>query len=478
MPFPKQFHFYRVRSTAARYGIAVAGVGAATALALALSDGNIRGTPFIPFILLISWYGGWGPGLLAAVLSVLSLNYFIIEPRLSFGLVTVRDAWYLATFSMSSLFVAWITGRQRQAQDDLRRQASLLDLSHDAVFVRDMNDRITYWNRGAEERYGWRRDEALGRSSHELLQTVFPLPIAEIAAELHQSGRWEGQLTHTKRDGSRVVVASRWSQQRNEDGTPVSVLETNNDITEQLRAADAWRESQAELARVARLTTLGEITASMAHEINQPLAAVVMNANACRRWLEAAPPNVAEAVEAARRIVADGERAGQVIARVRSLVRKQSPEPSPLNVNDIIQDTLAFTRVELEQHRVAVRAALAVDLPPVLCDRVQLQQVLVNLILNGIDAMNATEPPSRLLTIESRRGDTHVNVAVSDQGKGFDPAIADRMFQAFFSTKAAGLGMGLSVSRSIIEQYGGRIWAEANSASGATLRFTLPAGSA
>jgi two-component system sensor kinase FixL len=477
MPLSKPFLSYRVRSTAARYMLAPLGVGAATLISLALHDANIRGTPFLPFIILVAWYGGWGPGLFAAALSSLSLHYFIIEPRLTF--VTLRDSWYLITFTLSAAFVAWLTGRQRKAQDALEQRTRLLDLSHDAVFVRDPNDVITYWNRGAEERYGWTRVEAIGKTTHQILQTEFPVPLPEIQAELHRTGRWEGQLIHTKRDGSRVSVASRWSEQRDEAGTFLGVLETNNDISEQLRAADAWRESQAQLAHVSRLTMLGEITASMAHEINQPLAAVVMNANACRRWLEASPPNVEEAIAAARRIAADGERAGQVIGRVRSVVRKQAPEPSSLNVNDVIQETLAFTRVELEQHRVVVRAALAVDLPPVLCDRIQLQQVLVNLILNGIDAMSATEASSRLLTIESLKTDAdHIGVSVSDRGKGLSPEHTDHIFETFFSTKPNGLGMGLSVSRSIIEQHGGKIWAEPNPASGATLRFTLPAGAA
>jgi two-component system, LuxR family, sensor kinase FixL len=477
MPLSKPFLSYRVRSTAARYGLAPLGIGAATLISVALHDANIRGTPFLPFIMVIAWYGGWGPGLLAAALSSLSLHYFILEPRFTF--VTLRDTWYLVTFTLSAGFVAWLTGRQRKAQDVLEQQARLLDLSHDAVFVRDPNDVITYWNRGAEERYGWTQAEALGKSSHDLNQTVFPVPLPEIEEELRRTGRWEGQLTHTRRDGSRVVVASRWSEQRDEGGTLVGVLETNNDISEQLRAAEAWRQSEAQLAHVSRLTMLGEITASMAHEINQPLAAVVMNANACRRWLEASPPNVEEAIEAARRIAADGERAGQVIGRVRSVVRKQAPEPSPVNVNDVIQETLAFTRVELEQHRVVVRAALAADLPPAVGDRIQLQQVLVNLILNGIDAMSATEMRSRVLTIESFRADAdHIAVSVSDRGKGLSPEHADHIFETFYSTKPNGLGMGLSVSRSIIEQHGGKIWAEPNVASGATLRFTLPAGAA
>ena len=465
-------------SPAAQYGLAIVAVGVATLITVPLTDSGIRGVLFVPAILLCSWYGGMGPGLFAAALSVLAINLFLMDARPGFSAFT-SDFTYVLVFSVCVALVAWLTGRQSRAQHVLRQQAGLLDLSHDAVFVRDPNDIITYWNRGAAEHYGWSSDEALGKSSHELNQTVFPVPLVEIEAELHRTGRWEGQLIHTKRDGSKVVVASRWSLQRDEHGRSAGVLETNNDITEQLRSSDALRESQAELARVMRVTMLGEITASMAHEINQPLAAVVMNGNACRRWLDANPPNIQEALDAARRVVSDGERAGQVISRVRSLVRKGAPERTELNVNEIIRETLAFTRIELEQHRVSVQTELPDNLPRVAGDRVQLQQVLVNLILNGIDAMADVPDRSRVLTIRSRlKEDGAVTVAVTDNGKGLDPGNAERIFEAFFSTKATGLGMGLSVSRSIIEQHGGKIWATPNDASGGgmTMRFTLPAG--
>ncbi len=467
----------RLAATLAGYGLGVAGVGVATLITVMLPGNSVRGVLFVPVILVAAWYGGMGPGLFSAVLSVLAINFYVLQSRRSFLLLAASDATYIVVFGLAAAFVAWLAATQRRQKDELQQQASLLDLSHDAVFVRDKKDVITYWNGGAAERYGWTREEATGQVSHQLTKTIFPAPLPEIEAELLRTGRWEGRLVHAKRDGTKVVVASRWSLQRDAEGNPTGVLETNNDVTEQTRAGDELRDSQAELARVTRLTMLGEITASLAHEINQPLAAVVMNGNACRRWLDATPPNIEEALQAARRVVGDGERAGQVIARVRSLVRKTAPERIALNVNDVIQETLAFTRVELEQHRVAVRTELNGDLPAVVGDRVQLQQVLVNLILNGIDAMGAVAERSRRLTIESlRKNDNQVGVAVSDSGKGFSPEDAERIFDAFFSTKATGLGMGLSVSRSIIEQHGGKIWAVPNKTAGATLHFTLPAG--
>ena len=238
------------------------------------------------------------------------------------------------------------------------------------------------------------------------------------------------------------------------------------------------REAQAELARVTRVTMLGEITASIAHEVNQPLAAVVMNGNACRRWLAADPPDLDEAREAAQRVVKDGVRAGEVVARIRALVRRGETERNALDVNDVIREAIGFTRTELERQRVAIRTELSEGLPAVLGDRVQLQQVLVNLILNARDAIaDVAETPLELTVGSRREASGGVLVEVKDRGRGIDPAQAERIFEAFFSTKPAGLGMGLSVSRSIIEMHGGTIWATPNEGPGTTMRFTLPAAS-
>jgi C4-dicarboxylate-specific signal transduction histidine kinase len=222
---------------------------------------------------------------------------------------------------------------------------------------------------------------------------------------------------------------------------------------------------------------LGEITASIAHEVNQPLAAVVMNGNACLRWLATDPPNLVEARESAQRIVSDGNRAGQVIARVRALVKGEPSEKKALDVNDVIADTIGFTRTEVTRQGVSTRLELREGLPMVVGDRVQLQQVFVNLILNGLDAMaDVTERP-RVLTILSRSGAESVFVEITDSGTGLAPGQSDRIFDAFFSTKPGGLGIGLSVTRSIVEQHGGRISAISNDGPGLTMQLSLPAAS-
>jgi two-component system, LuxR family, sensor kinase FixL len=364
---------------------------------------------------------------------------------------------------------------RKRAEEALREQASLLDLTHDTVFVRDMHDVITYWNRGAEELYGWTRDEAVGKVTHQLTQTIFPTPLAEINAELLRMGRWEGELIHTKRDGTQVVVASRWSLQRDEQGRPSAILETNNDITERQRAEDALRKAQTELAHVTRVMTVGELAASIAHEVNQPLTGVITNGNACLRWLGRTPPDLDEVQEAVRRMIRDGSRASEVMARIRALVRKAEPQKTQLAINDVIGEVISLAESEVRRHRVVLKTDLAADFPPVLADRIQLQQVLLNLMLNGMEAMRAVTNRSRELIIRSQAEETDaIRVAVQDAGVGIDLEDMDRIFTAFFTTKSEGLGMGLAISRSIIEAHGGRLWATPNAGPGATVQFTLP----
>jgi PAS domain S-box-containing protein len=279
----------------------------------------------------------------------------------------------------------------------------------------------------------------------------------------------------TKGVGRRYFAVS-YSPLRPTSDRAEAAIAVARDLTDHMQAWEALREAQGELARVTRVTMLGEITASIAHEVNQPLAGVVLNGNTCRRWLAANPPNLDEAREAALRVVKDGERAAQIIARIRALVKRGTTERNALPVNEVISEALGFTRAELERQKVAIRTELDGDLPAVLGDRVQLQQVLVNLILNARDAMADLPGGTAKLTVGSRREPSgEVLVEVRDCGRGIDRAQADRIFEAFFSTKPTGLGMGLSVSRSIVEMHGGRIWATPNDGPGATMRFTLPA---
>jgi signal transduction histidine kinase len=223
------------------------------------------------------------------------------------------------------------------------------------------------------------------------------------------------------------------------------------------------------------VTTMGELTASLAHEVNQPLAALITNSNACLRWLAGEPPNLDEARESLRRIIRDGKRAGEVIARIRSLVKRSAPAKERLDLNETIQEVLAIANAEARRHRVSVRTELAAGLLPVQGDRVQLQQVILNLVINGIEATKTVTDRPRGLLIRSRPEEPgRVLVAVQDSGIGLDGESMERVFEAFYSTKPEGMGMGLSISRSIIEAHGGRLWASANDGHGATFQFTLP----
>jgi two-component system sensor kinase FixL len=362
----------------------------------------------------------------------------------------------------------------RQSECALRGHARLLNLTHDTVIVHDIHDVITYWNRGAEDLYGWTREQALGQVAHQLLETVFPAPFEEIVATLTETGRWEGELIHTRRDGTKVVVASRWASQDDQAGCCVGLLETNNDITERRRAEDAVREMQAELAHIARVTTMGEMAASIAHEVNQPLTGVVINGNAALRWLAGNPPNLAEACEAVEYIIQDGKRASEVIARIRSLSKKSGTEKEPVDLNETITEVVAFAHGELLRSRVALRTDLGRDLPRVMGDRVQLQQVVLNLVLNGIEAMSLIVDRPRELLIETKSEDAaHIRVAVKDVGIGFQLENVNRLFDPFYTTKRGGMGMGLSISRSIIEYHGGLLWAVPNEGPGSTFFFTV-----
>jgi C4-dicarboxylate-specific signal transduction histidine kinase len=243
---------------------------------------------------------------------------------------------------------------------------------------------------------------------------------------------------------------------------------------ERKHAEEARREAQAELARVSRVTTMGELTASLAHEVNQPIAAAVTNANTCLRWLTRDRPDLEEARAAASRIVKDATRAAGIISRVRLLFKKGTPQRESVDLNDTIREMIVLLRGEATRYNIAVRMELAADLPRIMGDRVQLQQVLMNLIVNSIDAMKEVDGARELAVKSQRTEKEEILVSVSDTGVGLPPQRADQVFNAFFTTKPHGTGMGLRISRSIVESHGGRLWAADNSPRGASFHFALP----
>jgi len=279
----------------------------------------------------------------------------------------------------------------------------------------------------------------------------------------------------TKKDGTQVVVATRWSLQRDDKSGQGTILETNNDITERKRAEEErerLRQELAHLARLNRVSTMGELTASLTHEINQPIGAAVTNAQACLRFLNRGQPDVPEAREAALEMVRDARRAADIIDRVRSLYRKGSAHQEMVDINEVIREMVVMLHNEANRHSVDTQTELCENLPNVVADRVQLQQVLMNLMMNGIEAMRDAGGE---LSIKSQLAeDGQLLISVIDAGVGLPTGKDTEIFNAFFTTKSQGTGLGLAITRSIVESHGGRVWATANSGRGATFQFTLP----
>jgi two-component system sensor kinase FixL len=375
------------------------------------------------------------------------------------------------------LFVGAVTDitERKRAEETLREQADLLNLTHDAIFVRDMDGIVRSWNRGAEALYGWTAAEAEGRRVPELLKTVFPMPFDRAIAEVMHTGRWEGDLVRSRKDGTQVIVASRWSLQCDARGIPLAVLETNNDITERKRAEqqrERLRQLEGDLARINRVSMMGELAASLAHEIKQPIASMLADATAVLKWLRREPPEIEEACESASYIIKGADRVAHIVDRNRALYSRETTQREVIDLNEIIREMAVLLRDTAHRHSISIRSELDPALPATSADRVQLQQVLMNLMLNGIDAMKGES--GELGVTSMRTEDGKLLVAVSDSGIGLPEVGLERIFDAFFTTKPDGTGMGLSISRRIIESHGGRLWASANAERGATFQFTLP----
>jgi two-component system sensor kinase FixL len=472
---------YRFWRSTAVGSLGAVGVALATGLCLwAQVRSTIPTLVYLLIVVLVALVGSFPAAATVSVIAVACLQYFFLAPLPALGVAGV-DALAGFVFLATALAITRLMTARLGAETALREQAELLDVTHDMIFARGLadGDVISYWNRAAEEAYGWTRDEAAGRVPHELLKTAFPVPLETVMAEVTRSGRWEGPLVHTRRDGTELVVESRWSLQRDARGRPLAILETNRDVTERKRAEGALRRAQEDLAHATRVATVGELTASLAHELNQSLAAVATNASAVLRWLDRDPPDTHESAEAVRRIIRDANRASDVIAHTRALLRKSPAVKSDLDLSEVVREVLALVRPELTRHRVVLQALLADDLPAVSGVRVQLQQVALNLIMNGVEAMAVVPARSRRLVIRSEHrahaGGPGVAVAVQDTGPGIAQESLDNLFEPFYTTKSQGLGLGLSICRSIVEAHDGRLSATSNGGPGATFEFVLPA---
>jgi PAS domain S-box-containing protein len=320
--------------------------------------------------------------------------------------------------------------------------------------------------------YG-REDLVSGRVSwREITPDKWREADEQALAELAATGVCEPfEKEYSRKDGSHVpvLVGAAFLEGSRDQGVAFVL-----DLTERKLAEETVRKTRAELAHVARVTTMGELVTSIAHEVNQPLAAIVTNAQICLRWLTRDVPNLEEVREAAELIARDGKRASDVISRIRALVRKTGSEKEQLNINQAIEEVVHLTEDEALRKGVVLRTELTVDLPFVLGDRVQLQQVLLNLILNGVEAMSSVADGRRELLVYSRLHESkQVLVGVQDSGIGIEPENLKKIFDPFYTTKSQGMGMGLAISRSIVENHGGKLWASRNDGPGATFKFTL-----
>lgn len=560
---------------------------------------------YLAVIVFLSLLDSFVSSLVFSVIAIACLNYFFIEPLFTFQVASPQDVLALIVFGITSLVITSLVRRIQRLSEAHREQAKLLDLTHDTVTVRDLNDVIRFWNRGAEELYGWTKEEALGQQSDVLLQSQFLSPQDDPFATLMRSGRWDGEIQRKRKNGTFVTVSSRWALQRDAPGNPIATLETNNDVTEQKRAQESLQRIQRtylaeaqklsatgsfgwnaatgdlhwsdetyrifdydvetrpslskvldrvhpddrafvgdlfmtaasdlrgaidcecrlsmpdeavkyvhivahrlsggspssqyigavmdvtsakqaaqqvqqlheDLAHLTRVASLGELTASIAHEVNQPLTAIGTNGEASLRWLDRDPPDLNEVVVCIERIIRDTRRASDVVQRIQSFIKKANPEKVVLNLNELIEEVISLLQRDISQHRIAMQLELSPSLEMVSGDRIQLQQVIINLMINSIQAMKEMSHEPRHLAIRTWQDeDGMIAFAIRDSGAGIAEEAANRLFKAFFTTKSNGMGMGLAICRSIIEGHDGKIWAQANPTErGAIFQFRLPA---
>ena len=367
--------------------------------------------------------------------------------------------------------------RVSASEESLR---SLINAVPGFVWSAAPDGNVTFLNQRWADYTGMTLSEARGTG---WTQSLHPEDAPALAAywgallQSGESGEYEARLRRF--DGTYRWFLIRAVPQRDESGAILRWYGENTDIEDRKRAEAALDKMRSELAHLARVASLGALTASIAHEVNQPLAGIITNASTCLRMLGADPPNVAGALETARRTIRDGNRAADVINRLRALFSKKSITIESVDINEAAREVIAMLLGELQRNGVLLHPDFADNLPQVMGDRVQLQQVILNLILNALEAMNKITSRSRHLRISTHTGDGgRVSLTVRDNGSGFDPQDSERLFTAFYTTKSSGMGIGLSVSRSIIEHHDGSLWAMLNSdGPGASFRIDLPATS-
>jgi PAS domain S-box-containing protein len=434
---------------------------------------------YLIVIVLVSLTSGFIPAAFVSIVAYVCLDSFFTAPLFHLAMSEPLDIVAPVAFLTTAFVITRLMSKVRISFQEIQALKDQLRLVIDTIPG-------LVWSAlpdGSAEFLNQRWLEYAGLSIKEGLDwggkvAVHPEDLArfmdEWRAALAEGKPLETEARLRRADGEYRWLLIRAVPLRDEAGKIVKWYGTSTDVEDLKRAEEALSKSQAELAHVTRVTTMGELAASIAHEVNQPLSAIVNNGSACLRWLDGVAPNLDEAREAARRIIRDGNRAGEVTTRIRALLRKTDKEKARLDINQTIQEVVMLARNEAARKGVTLRMDLAADLPPVLGDRVQLQQVILNLVMNGVEAMASALARPRELLIHSRQYESDkALVAVRDSGVGLDGQDLEKIFDAFYTTKPQGMGMGLAISRSIVEDHGGRLWAAPNDGPGATFQFTL-----
>src|ERR1700732_1285346 len=469
------------------YWIAVVSVAAALIISrwptLHLQDAPV--SLFLCAVILSAWFGGVWPGLLATALSAIAFYYYFLPPIHSLN-AKPEEIPRFAIFMVSALFVGSLTVAQRDATESLRRARD--DLKGTVQQLQRMNEVLQAASRERERaEESLRRSESYlaeaqrlthtgswvwqvaGRDALHLSEEWYRLygfdpekgpPVWEDRLQrIHPEdrGKWQGAIDRAIAETSHYEVEFQillpdgivkyihtvGHPVFNPSGDLVEFVGSSTDITERRRAEESLRQAQADLVRVSRVTTMGELTASLAHEVNQPIGAASTNANTCLRWLAGDTPNIEEARAAAMRIVKDGNRAAEIVSRIRQLFKKGTSHRELVDLNEIIREMIVLLRGETMRYNILVVTYLAADLPKVIADRVQLQQVLMNLMINGIEAMKDADGTRELIIRSQRTQNEEIVVSVSDSGVGLPPQLTEQIFNAFFTTKPHGTGMGL-----------------------------------
>jgi PAS domain S-box-containing protein len=481
-------------STIQRYGLAVLSVSVALGGALFLGRFQFRDVEVPLFLFAVSvaaWYGGTGAAVLALLLSCISFDYFFVEPFHTLY-ISRSDLPYFIVFASFASLVTWfsavrrrVEGELRQARDELEievaertQQASLLNLTHDTIFVRDMSDVITYWNRGAQELYGWTAEEAIGKRAQELLQSVLPAPMEEIRAELLRSGRWDGELQKTRADGSKVIVSSRWSLRRDEQGRPAAILETNNDITERERREQEIRALNEELGkRTAELEIINKELEAFAYSISHDLRAPLRHMAGFTELLQ---KNTASLLNEKNQrylkmILESAQRMGNLIDDLLAFSRigRAETHKTMVSLDQLVEEALTEVRQDTEGRNIVWKVG---RLPAWYGDRSMLRLVFVNLISNAVKFTRTRSQAEIEIGCMNREQD-QVVVFIRDNGVGFDMKYVSKLFGVFQRLHTPetfeGTGIGLATVQRIVHRHGGRAWTEGLVDKGATFYFSL-----